>query len=221
MMPIAPLHCLIYSHNWCVYDLESTGLATPHSLLVELAQESHLAPVVGWHGRPRPGLAPLLAPPLERRWFSRPRLVTGSATPLERRLRDSARTYPGLAAPLVLAADPPLGRAALESGVPLLAETPSRHTETILLVHISDAPWLVNVFHYATRFSVLWDIADLPSTDLPRMADVLTRHHCLKPEYWGGFHLCENPARAIPDAAERRAVWRGLLAEFPALAAAA
>jgi hypothetical protein len=65
----APLHCLIYSHNWCVYSLESAGLVSRKSLLVELAQESHLAPVFGWHGRPRPGLAPLLAPPLERRWF--------------------------------------------------------------------------------------------------------------------------------------------------------
>lgn len=221
MKRTAPLHCLIYSHSWCVYSLESAGLVSQKSLLVELAQESHLAPVFGWHGRPRPGLAPLLVPPMERRWLGRSRLATGAGLALEKRLRDGIGSFPGLSIPLVLAADPPLARAALESGVPLLAEAPSDYAETVLLVHISDAPWLINAFHYPARFSVLWDIADLPSTALPRMAEVLARHHCLTPEHWGGFQLCENPARAVPDAAERRTVWRSLLAEHPVLTAAA
>lgn len=217
MNGIATLHCLIYSHNWCVHRLESTPLIGKRTLLVELAQESHLAPVFRQHGQPQGGLAPLLAPPLQRRWFGRWGLANGPHERLEAVLGASIHMWPGLSVPLVLAADPPLSKAALESAVALLSETPSGFEQIVLLIHISDVPWLITPYQYAQRFSVMWDIADLPSAALPRMAEVLARSHCLAPERWGGFHLSSHPSRLPADLTARHEIWRTLLAEFPAV----
>jgi hypothetical protein len=219
MSTAARLRCLIYSHTWCVELLASQGFLRGRSLLVELAQESHLAAGCGLHGNRQPGLTPLLAPPSlkTRRWFAAP----PPPRTLERALRQVWADYPGVGAPLVLAAYPALARGALESAVALLSQTPSEFDEVILLTHVSDVPWLLNVLPYAESFSVLWDIADLPNPSLPRMAEVLTRNEHLSPDRWGGFHLCNHPARKPDDEANRWIAWQRLLDAFPMLAGGA
>ncbi|MGZ8218417.1 hypothetical protein [Methylomagnum sp.] len=215
MIPTPPLRCLFYSHVWCAQLLGSMPWLAPESLLIELAEHSHLAPMVKQHGRDRPGLAPLLVPPVQRAWFRR-----GTKWPLpsiERALAPIQLRGPGRPVPLLVAAHPPLPLPAIESAIALLRQAECRFEEMVLLVHILDAPRFAAIFPQADSFRVLWDIADLPSAALPDLMRVLSGPLREAPCRWQGFSLCNHPGRVPVDGAERWTLWRELLAEFPAI----
>lgn len=192
------VECVFYSHVWVVQMLEKLGVARGEAtVLVELAETSTLAPVFGEQGKARHGLAGLLHP--------------GG------RLDKLAARLDGLPAPLLLAPRPEVPATALCSAVGVLGSTPGVFRRAVLLVHVNDAPRFAAAYPQVDRFRVLWDLADIPTGALVRLAEVLVAQHCVSEERWGGFGLYEHPRRAVADGAVRRAGFETLLGEYPGL----
>jgi hypothetical protein len=196
------VQCLFYSHVWTTHLLRHAGLGNfNNAVLAELAVVSNLAVMFRQQAQMRLGLAGLLA---------------------HRNCLDKLGTnYPILPAPLILAPDPAVPAAALESAVSLLSTTTASYDKVTLLVHMNDAPAFANAYHHVDQFSILWDIADPPTGVLECLASVLADNDCITPQRWCGLHLCNHPLRALAAAGERRALLQSVLDEFPRLQPAA
>ena len=169
-------------------------------VLVELAVSSNLAPVFGEHGKRRHGLAGLLS--------------------IKDGLERFATTFKNVPAPLILAPNPSVTEATMESAVALLGTIEGPYDQATLLVHVNDAPKFANTYHYVDRFDILWDTADLPNAALQQLTQVLVENHCVSKDRWGAFRLCRHPYRPLADAAERKVALQEILQEFPLLYAA-
>jgi hypothetical protein len=196
MEKIRTLRCVFYSHIWSIHRLALAGLGDfNNDVLAELAVDSHLAPVFRRQFETRWGLAGVL---------------TSSDC-----LDLISEKYPYVPAPLILAPNPSVSVSALESAVSVLASTPGQFTQATLLVHVDDAAKFAGCYAHIERFSVLWDLADLPSLALEQLATVLAEHDCLAPGRWAGLHVCRHPLRPVPDWEERRSDWQQIAGEFP------
>jgi hypothetical protein len=192
------LRCVFYSHIWAIHRLGRAGLGDfNNDVLAELAVDSHLAPVFRKQFETRWGLAGVL---------------TSSDC-----LHLISEKYPYVPAPLILAPNPSVSVSALESAVSVLPSTPGPFTQATLLVHVDDAAKFRGAYAHVERFSVLWDLADLPSLALEQLAAVLAENNCLTPARWAGLHVCRHPLRPVPDWEERRSDWLKILGEFPAV----
>ena len=196
------VHCVFYSHVWCIHLIDQAGLGElDNAVLIELANESHLAPVFSRQKNTRYGLPGLLVLPDQ--------------------LEKLATQFRNLPAPLVLAANPKTTTVALESAAALLATVDNAYDKAVLLVHVNDAAEFINTYDYMDSFSILWDLADLPNRCLQNLTEVLANNHCLTDERWDGLHLCQHPRRPLIDADQRYTVWQNTLAEYPGIAIAA
>lgn len=199
------IHCVFYSHIWCVHQFARLGPCTASkslkkSVFVEVADQSHLAITFKLHTKLRYGLPGLLVSP--------------------NGLHKMAATYQHVAAPLVLAANPAVTTETVESAVALLPHVEMPFEDIFMLIHINDAQKFVGCYQYADHFKILWDLADLPNKSFESLSQTLLEHHCLEGDRWGGITLCEHPWRQVPDLAERRAQWQALLDKNPNIAAA-
>ena len=169
-------------------------------VLVELATNSNLAPLFGEQGKRRYGLAGLLS--------------------LKDALERLGANFKNIPAPLILAPNPSVTEATMESAVALLGPATGPYNQAALLVHVNDAPKFANAYHHVDRFDILWDTADLPNIALEQLTRVLVENRCISVDRWGAFRLCRHPYRTSADAAERKATLQGILSEFPLLCAA-
>lgn len=196
------IQCVFYSHVWAIHILQQANLGPmSNTVLVELAVQSNLAPVFRAQKKERYGLAGLLA--------------------FNDCLDKIGTTYQQLSAPIVLAPNPMVTEATLESAVALLATTEGPYDKATLLVHINDAPQFSDAYQHVDEFHILWDLADAPNVALQNLCAILAKTHCLNQDTWGGFHLCSHPMRPLADADERRTMFDQIIGEHPALAVAA
>lgn len=199
------IHCIFYSHVWCVHQLAKLGKYTQtktlqKSIFIELAEQSHMAVTFKVHTKLRYGLPGLLVMP--------------------NGLHKLATTYQHVAGPLVLAPNPGVTPETIESAAALLPHVESPFDDIFLLLHINEAEKFSGVYPYVDRFQILWDLADLPNKSFERLSQSLLEHACLDSDRWGGILLCEHPWRKVADIEERRAQWQSLLDENPDIAAA-
>lgn len=195
------VQCIFYSHIWSVSMVKHAGLGEmDNSILVELGVNSNIAPMFRAQAATREGLAGLLA---------------GNS------LKKLGKELKSVPAPLILAPRPAVPAATLESAVSLLSYAEGEYEKITLLVHISDVPRFAGAYHHVDQFSVLWDIADFPDSNLVRMAKVLVEAQCITRERWRGFHFCNHPRRQVADFASRKDALLGIVNEFPQLTVAA
>ncbi len=196
-----PIHCLFYSHVWAIHMLKQFGLENlEKQVIIELAQNSNLAPVFAEQAKPRYGLSGLLH--------------------LAGRLEQLSKPFKYVPAPLVLAPRPEISVAALNCAVALLPTTPTQYAGIVLLVHIEEAAHFVSSYAHVTRFSLAWDLADVPGSKLVELADLLVKEQLISEENWGGIHLYSHPNRKLEDAAQRDADFKAILQEYPLLSGA-
>ena len=194
------LNCVFLSHPWQVSRLNYAGLGNLRdSILIELACESTLAAQFSVMRKKRDGLAGVL---------------TGKP------LKKLGTSYSELPARLILAANPPISRTAIESAVALLPSAPGPYDSATLLVPVQEATQFANVYQYVDHFSILWDVADLPTQSLEQLTQLLAAQQCLSQERWAGLHLGGHRQRILPDGLERMTALKSIMAEFPALRAA-
>lgn len=201
MSQARPIHCLFYSHVWVVHMLKQFHLENlEKQVIIELAQHSNLAPVFAEQAKPRYGLAGLLH--------------------LSGRLEQFAKPFKYVPAPLVLAPRPEPSVASMNSAAALLPTTQTQYQGILLLVHIEDAPQFVSSYAYVDKFSLAWDLADVPSSALVELADLLVKEQLISEENWGGIHLYNHPNRKLEDAAARQQEFDAILQEYPLLSGA-
>jgi hypothetical protein len=195
---IRPIQCIFYSHVWAIHMLKHAGLGSfENQVLIELATISNLAAIFGEQGKARFGLAGMLR--------------------LSGRLEQFAQEFKNVPARLILAPKPEIPASALCSAVGLLATTPSFYQKATLLVHLNDAPQFASAYPYVNCFSMLWDIADVPTPTLVQLAQILVENHCITQETWRGFHLYKHPNRPVPDMKDRLATLKSILDDYPTL----
>lgn len=193
-----PVHCVFYSHVWAIHMLKQAGFSSfKQNVIVELANISNLAPIFGLQAKARYGLAGLL------------RLGT--------RLEQLSQTLKYVPAPIVLAPNPQVSTAALNSAACMLPHSKSQHDAIILMIHMNDASDFLDVYPHVDSFRILWDIADQPSAGLNQLAELLADNRCISTDNWQGFKLYQHPNRQIPDAQERQAALETMLADYPQL----
>lgn len=194
-----PLRCIFYSHVWAIHMLKQAGLGAfdDKHVLVELAENSHLAAVFGEQGKPRFGIAGLLR--------------------LSGRLTQLTQTFKNVPAPLILAPRPGMTAAMLCSAAALLHTTPGEFETATLLVHIDDAPLFANAYAHVDQFSLLWDVQDPPTPALVKLAQTLAEQQVLSQDNWRGFNLYRHPNRSSPESAERLQHFKTLLQDYPLL----
>jgi hypothetical protein len=192
------IHCLFYSHVWSIYQLETLGLIkTGNELLVELALESKFAPAFDRDEARHKGLLELLQPGAQ--------------------LHKIAYRPKNLNVPIILASNPPTTVDTLIAALSLVATVDSLIDEVTVLIHINDGPQFVSAYPLMSDFSIVWDIADFPSTGLLTLTESLVKEQCLNKDKWKGLHLCSHPNRQFPDNKLRESILRDLLNDFPAL----
>ncbi|OUD13078.1 hypothetical protein [Thioflexithrix psekupsensis] len=179
--------------------LKQAGLGAfdQQQVLIELAENSHLAAVFGEQGKPRFGIAGLLR--------------------LSGRLDSLVQTFKNVPSPLVLAPRPAMPAAMLNSAVGLLASTPAPYETATLLIHVEDAPLFAGCYAQVNEFSVLWDVLDPPSPALVAMAQTLADQQVITQHTWRGFHLYRHPNRNSPDAVDRMQQFKTILQDYPLL----
>jgi hypothetical protein len=195
------IECLFYSHVWTIYELENLGIIkTGGELLIELATESRFAPVFDRSEKISKGIVSLLQP-----GFSVHKL---------------AFRHSSIKAPIVLAPNPPVAIDNQLSALSLLPSIENHADKVIVMMHVNDAPSFASAFANMDNFSIVWDIADFPGSELSELGQSLLNQQCLSQETWKGFFLCNHPNRRLPDVKIRESVLKKLLNEFPALKAA-
>lgn len=201
MFTTIPLHCVFYSHEWSIFQLESLGLikTAKEEMILELAQESNFATVFG---RPekRKGLIRLLRPGINLHMLA---------------FRPEA-----LGVPMVLAPVPAVPVESLVSAVALIPTLFSPIEKVTVLVHVNDGPAFADAFPLMSDFSIVWDTADYPTNALTELTQSLASANCLSKDKWKGFYLCNHPNRQFPDYKERESLLRKLLGDFPVLSPA-
>lgn len=195
------IECVFYSHVWSIYELEKLGFVTSgDETIIELAAESRFAAVFDKSDKSHKGILALLQPSVH--------------------LHKLAIRQPGVRAPVILAPNPPVPVDILLSAVPLLPSVESAAEKIIMMIHINDAALFAGAYAVADTFSIVWDLADYPGTELSELGRTLLNRQCLNRERWKGFFLCNHPHRQLPDISLRESIIRELLKEFPALKAA-
>jgi len=196
MSSVCFFNCVFYSHVWAIYELNKAKLNHfDNHLLVELSVCSNLAPVVGEHGKSRLGIAELLQHPNHLETLS-------------------GKSFEFIPAPLILAPYPSVSASTLCSAVQLLPTLNISYKYLTLLVHVDDAPNFVSAYHVINRFSILWDIASIPTKTLPFLAETLVDNQCITPERWGGFHFYKNPYYNLPDSTIRINAFQKIINDY-------
>lgn len=166
-------------------------------VLVELSTDSTLAAVLGLQGGSYPNIAGLLR--------------------LSASLEELTMRFDQIPAPVILAPHQRLSPATLCSVVGLLTSAPGPYPTATLLVDINEAVTFAPAYSHVSRFSILWDIMDVPNTALAQLADVLVENHCINPHSWNGLHWYTHSKRPVPDARERIAAFETVLRHYPVL----
>ncbi len=193
-----PIHCVFYSHVWVVHMLKQFNLENlDKQVIIELAEHSNLAPVFAEQAKPRYGLAGLLH--------------------LSGRLEQLGKPFKYVPAPLILAPRPEMSATTMNCATALLPTTQTQYEGMILLVHIEDAPLFVSSYAYVDRFSLAWDLADVPSNTLVELADLLVKEQLITEDNWGKIHLYTHPNRKLEDLETRQSEFEAILQEYPLL----
>ena len=166
-------------------------------VLVELSTDSTLAAVLGLQGGSYPNIAGLLR--------------------LSASLEELTMRFDQIPAPVILAPHQRLSSATLCSVVGLLASAPGPYQTATLLVDINEANTFAPAYSHVSRFSILWDIMDVPNATLAQLADVLVENHCINPHSWNGLHWYTHSRRPVPDSKSRMAAFETILSHYPAL----
>jgi len=178
---IIPRHlCIFYSHPWALHLLKSPRLGIAESrLVVELAQQSMLAPALGLGPRARVGLPALLSAPSKlAQLVERPAGVTGD---------------------FIFAPQPSATPSLQIAGLGVLPYLKRSQHDTVTMIHAAEHEAFVNAFAYANRFLFLWDLADPQTYLLPQIATALSKQRLLTRESWGGFFWYTHPQRKVPN----------------------
>lgn len=199
------IHCVFYSHIWCVHKLAhlANDVASKNlrkCMFVETATHSNLAVAFKVHTKMRYGLTGLLVMP-----SGLPKLAT---------------EFAHVAGPLALGPNPAVSPEMVESSVAIMPNIEGPIEDIFLLVNLNDAAKLAGILQYVDQFKILWDLADLPNKSFEVLSQVLLDNDCLSPERWSGITLYEHPKRHVPDIELRRETWSSLLEANPLVAAA-
>jgi hypothetical protein len=194
----AMITCIFYSHAWAVQMLEHAAIGElGKTLVVEVSINSILASVFNDARTTRVGVAGLLRSDTE--------------------VSQIAEQFSGFASSIILASRPPVPVASTASGIGVLKHAEHGYQHVVLMVHLSEAATMIHAVAEADRFGVLWDLADTPNVALADLGVILARHNCLSDESWAGLHFYAHPRRKVADAAERKARYETIFAEYPAL----
>lgn len=183
------LHVVFYSHPWAVYALKGSRFGDRGStLVVEMSPRSRIAAVFDAQNRPRFGLPGLLAD--------------------QDRINIVGDSFKGLELPLALSPYPPSSVELMTAAASLLPGIDSPFQQYLLLLPVDEAPQFRRLYPYCDRFTVLWDLADPPSADLPGVAKSISQAGCWSAETWGGFLWYSHPSRNVPDVGRRMGLIR-------------
>lgn len=183
------LHVVFYSHPWGIYALRGRRFGDPEqTLLVELSASSRLAAVFDRQNRPRFGLPGLLAD--------------------EGRVSLVGDKFKGLDYPLALSPNPASSSSVMISAASLLSSIESPYARYVLMVPVDEAPAYKRLYPMVDRFTVLWDVADPATEELPQIAKSIDAAGCWSADTWGGFLWYSHPSRRTKNMKERLQVIR-------------
>lgn len=191
-----PVHCVFYSHNWTIYDLEALGLVKPKvDIIIELATQSALAATLNPSNKHHETLLGLLQPNLH--------------------LHQLGAFFKEINSLVVLAPHQTVNFNSLLSALALVITDDSSIEKAVVLVNINDAALFTLAYPYMRYFSIVWDIADYPNKNLVDLAQLLATEQCLTVQNWRGFYLSNHQKRLLPDSQAREALLKQLIDEFP------
>ena len=176
MKPQAELNLIVYSNPTVLKHLDMGTLApSVGEVLVEVALFPTLSYALGMETPAEyPGVAGVLA---------------GRSS-----LDSLAVQAQGLAKPIVLAPGSGISAAAMDSAIAHLRDSEGGRRITLLL-HVSEWPGLSHAVSCVDRLVVAWDLADMPSDNLPELAAFVAREGLVSKPYWGGFLPYVDEAR--------------------------
>lgn len=176
------IEMIFYSHPWSMHLLgEGIVEEGKRNIIIEVADISQLEYVCGGKARSSKGVLPLLTQPSKVDLFA------------------LAASFPLIPAPIILSANPHITPQALIHSLMVLESRSFDCDNVYLMCHISEASKYGALFCMVDRFSILWDVADYPTTDIVDCTRSLMETESLAGNRWGGFHVRNHWLRKTPD----------------------